>query len=138
MNFKNFHEAFDKPYKWEIDPDSVASLGFIADADDYTLEVYFWKNDADIEITFAVDDLERLTGNGNAFRIFATVKDIIFANIKYLKYSKSVYFSAEKKEKSRVKLYKLLAPKLKKKLKKKHLVLSETPGLVIFTISDKD
>ena len=120
MKFKTYVEAFDKPYKWKKKFEDDDRMAFIANLDDgreLEVQIRFDNGFADAGILFYVDKKISLTGKGDAFRIFATVKEIIEKNINYLKGFDAVSFSAKSTEHSRVKLYKVFSKWLKKKLK---------------------
>ncbi len=120
---EEFNEAFDKPYKWEVSDLNKYqdTYGFLTDNDIYYV-VSIVKGEEHNSLTFETEQGEMgLTNRGDAFRIFATVFDII-KQVKHIK-SRPLEFGASRSEPSRVKLYKRMAKLLKKELGFKKLTI---------------
>jgi len=100
------------------------------------LEIYFWDKETHVEITFEVDADEKLSGKGDAFRIFATIKDAMLKNLNYLNKYKDIRFEAKKNDKSRVKLYRTIAKQLKRKLGLKEIQERDQIDNILFIISN--
>jgi hypothetical protein len=131
MSFKTFLEAFDKPYEWKKVKSEMDGKAYAAKLDGgRKLKVLFEEDFNTVEIIFFVDNEVSLTGGGDAFRILATVKEIIEKNIKYLKKFSLVYFTAKTSEKSRIDLYKVFSKMLKKKLKRDFYIQNDVSELV--------
>jgi hypothetical protein len=126
-------EAFDKPYKWKItrQDDTLIHINFFIDggsADrslDYVQVQLQQLGFADPKwsIAFKRNETYNITGEGQAFRIFATVFDIITWFIKE-KAPRKFYFSADKEmfdldngPNSREKLYTRFVKKYASKVK---------------------
>ncbi len=113
MKFKDFNESFDKPYKWEVS--SKRSFGFETDSGIYYI-VTFTKREDHYLLTFETEDGDMMvTGTGDAFKIFATVIDIVRSKKKLLS-KQPMEFEADSEEPSRVKLYKTMSKKFMKEL----------------------
>jgi len=119
-------EAFDKPYRWQLkqDDEIQAKYQSVTDAGD-KLKVTFskgWSRGID-NIIFTVAGETGITGEGDAFRIMATVLDIIKDYIvnhepKGMKFTanKEEYFGVDSKEaQSREKLYTKMIERFAKK-----------------------
>ncbi len=124
MKFKNFNEAFsealneafDKPYKWEVSDLNKYqdTYGFLSDNGKYYV-VSIVKGEDHNLLTFETEQGEMaMTGKGDAFKVFATVLDIVKKN-KHIK-SRPLEFEAAKSEPSRVRLYHRMAKQLQKVL----------------------
>jgi len=138
MTFTEFNEAFNDPFDYVIRKGNNV-LEFYADFGDDSekeLAVYFWDKETHVEITFEVDSSEKLSGKGDAFRIFATVKDAMLKNLDYLNKYKDIRFEAKKTDKSRVKLYRTLAKQLQRKLGLKEVQERDQIHNILFIISN--
>jgi len=137
--FTEFNEAFNDPFDYTTDK-SHNSMLFTAEFGKLrhkrTLEIYFWDKETYVDITFEVDAEEEITGDGDAFRIFATVKDAMLKNLKYLNKYKDIRFEAKKNDKSRVKLYRTIAKQLKRKLGLKSVQEHDQIDNILFIISN--
>ena len=92
-------EAFDNPYRWQKkkDDDIRADYQAVTDAGD-KLKVTFAKSVTGIDnLTFAIGGEVGVTGEGDAFRIMATVLDIIKDYITNNE-PKGIKFAANKEE----------------------------------------
>ena len=137
-SFKSFVEAFDNPYKWKKTKTDNYGMTFMTKLDDgRKLKVRFDEDFTEVEIIFLVDEKSSLTGGGDAFRIFATVKEIIEKNIDYLEEFDVVFFAAKTSEQSRVKLYKILSKWIKKKLKR-DLSIENDSGDIVYKFPEDD
>lgn len=131
MNFRKeiksiIAEAFDNPYplKWKEEKDKFGDVNEIAAIAriesgawlritfTYDVGLMAW------DIVFDVNQSAKKTGNGDSFRIFATVKTAVEKFLRDVKPS-SFKFSAEKDDEndstSRMKLYDLFAKQLANK-----------------------
>jgi len=136
--FKNFNEAFNDPFDY-VSEKRGRSLRFLAsygDDNEKELEIYFWDHRTYVELTFNVDGSQKTTGKGDAFRIFATVKDAMIKNLKHLNQYKDIRFDAKKTDKSRVKLYRTLAKQLQRKLGLKSVEEHDQKNDILFIISN--
>jgi len=116
IKFKSFNESFDQPYAFKKMP-SKDGLMFKADVGDKKLIIHLSdRSEWYVGIIFSLDNADFLTGEGNAFRIFATVKKVIFDNLSFVKKFNNIQFQADNSETSRVKLYNLIGKQLAKKL----------------------
>ncbi len=134
MQFKDFNEAFneafDKPYKWEVSDLNKYqdTYGFLTDNNIYYV-VSIVKGEEHNILTFETEQGDMaLTGKGDAFRVFATVLDIIKQN-KHIK-SRPLEFGASTREPSRVRLYIRMAKLLKKELGFKKLTIDK--GVTVY------
>jgi hypothetical protein len=130
MRYQEITELFDNKagWKWTRSSDHETTADFsIGDA---FYQVGFgivahdgYGNNPTWEVAFEDSDGDfNLTGNGNAFAVFATVADIILDFIKKATPYK-LQFSASTKEPSRVTVYRKMASKLATKV---NYSLSET------------
>ena len=127
MKFQDLlNESLDKPFDWhwEKKTERYAEARFHTDGGQkgevnfaIKLKSYMGDPNPDMagiaEILFEIDFGFDISGKGEAFRIFATVKDIILDYIKYMKSNKlfkGISFTA--KEASRKKLYDVLSKKV--------------------------
>ena len=118
-------EAFDKPYRWQLkkDDEIQAKYQAVTDAGD-KLRIDFEKWSVGIDnLTFSVGGSVGTTGEGDAFRIMATVLDVVKDYIKNNE-PKGIQFTANKDEyfgqdsekiQSREKLYTKMIERFAKK-----------------------
>jgi hypothetical protein len=120
-------EAFDKPYRWQLkkDDEIQAKYQAVTDAGD-KLKVSFDKathRDGKDKLVFSVAGETGTTGGGDAFKIMATVLDIIRDYVKNNE-PKAIWFAANKDEyfgkdssevQSREKLYTKMVERFAKK-----------------------
>ena len=115
-------EAFDNPYpiKWlSLRPDSSSSAKAKLD-DGSELEIHFADDDAGYyDIEFLRSGSMKVSGEGDEFRVFATVQAAILEWWKQAdkKYVRAISFSADKGDNNRSKLYKRFAEMWAKKIK---------------------
>ena len=118
----NVQEAFDNPYpiKWlSLRPDSSSSAKAKLD-DGSELEIHFADDDAGYyDIEFLRSGSMKVSGEGDEFRVFATVQAAILEWWKQTdkKYVRAISFSADKGDNNRSKLYKRFAEMWAKKIK---------------------
>ena len=123
MSFREYlREVLDKPYKWKWGLDKEFATFTTRVGDIYTIDFYESYTDDDntiFDITFSRNkdkdsDIDMsITGTGDSFRVFATVKEVIKDFLNYIKKRddfKAIMYSA--KEKSRIRLYDTLSKKL--------------------------
>ena len=135
--FKNFNEAFNDPFDY-VSEKRGRSLRFLASyGNEKELEIYFWDRKTHIEITFNVDGSQKTTGKGDAFRIFATVKDAMLKNLEFLNKYKDIRFYVDKNDKSRLKLYRTLNKQLQRKLGMKSVKETTDKDDILFIISNE-
>ena len=115
------NEVFQHPYPWKWSyksKDDGASAQFVANDNNNVYMEFAHDGNNQWEIDFAREDLSApfgnnvkadITGQGDAFRIFATLKEIIQAFIKYQDPDVLVFTAHEN---SRKDLYKSILPKL--------------------------
>ena len=119
---ENITEAFDNPYpiKWlSLRPDSSSSAKASLD-DGSELEIHFADDDAGYyDIEFLRSGSMKVSGEGDEFRVFATVQAAILEWWKQTdkKYVRAISFSADKGDNNRSKLYKRFAEMWAKKIK---------------------
>ena len=119
---ENITEAFDNPYpiKWlSLRPDSSSSAKASLD-DGSELEIHFADDDAGYyDIEFLRSGSMKVSGEGDEFRVFATVQAAILEWWKQAdkKYVRAISFSADKGDNNRSKLYKRFAEMWAKKIK---------------------
>jgi len=119
---KKVQEAFDNPYpiKWlSLRPDSSSSAKAKLD-DGSELEIHFADDDAGYyDIEFLRSGSMKVSGEGDEFRVFATVQAAILEWWKQAdkKYVRAISFSADKGDNNRSKLYKRFAEMWAKKIK---------------------
>ena len=141
--FKEIFEVFDNPYKW-----TGKNSKFSFDADGQRVDVewdrdYTWEplNTHYVNLEFWVDGQQDITGKGDAFRIFATVLDIIKQNKSEFEITNStgfITFFASSESRGRVKMYKRLSKILKKEMNYKHeLSTTARDGVTFFLYNDK-
>lgn len=145
MKFKNFlKESLDDPYKWV--KTSGKKVIF------YTDDENGRENNGDqVEVDFAerhfngIDSIEiwfrrgtniKMTGQGDAFRILATIKDIIIKDKRFLKSQEIIFFASKEDEVSRTKLYRIFAKKIQALLGKKTLDIKNFKNQYLFILSD--
>ena len=122
INFKNFLESFDKPYKFEVSnvTKTDKQYGFETDDGIYYIVSMLMNTDEDKKYIILTFETEQgamyMTDTGDAFRVMATVIDIMKKESSFLKSADVVHFDADPSDKGRVKLYKRLAKILKKTL----------------------
>jgi len=115
-------EAFDNPYpiKWlSLRPDSSSSAKAKLD-DGSELEIHFADDDAGYyDIEFLRSGSMKVSGEGDEFRVFATVQAAILEWWEQAdkKYVRAISFSADKGDNNRSKLYKRFAEMWAKKIK---------------------
>ena len=118
-------EAFDKPYRWQLKTDNEIQAKYqaVTDAGD-KLQVTFAKSVTGIDdLSFAISGEVGITGGGDAFRIMATVLDVIRDYIKNndpegIKFTanKERYFDKDSEDpQSREKLYTKMIERFAKK-----------------------
>ena len=117
-------ETFDNPYK--INVHDVGEYSFTTDTGngigvDLDGIGEDPKDEEGVEIMFSNDGAYDMTGDGDAFRILATVIKIVMSKKKKLKKFDPVWFTAKSSESGKVKLYRVFARKLQKILKKKNV-----------------
>ena len=119
---KKVQEAFDNPYpiKWlSLRPGSSSSAKAKLD-DGSELEIHFADDDAGYyDIEFLRSGSMKVSGEGDEFRVFATVQAAILEWWKQAdkKYVRAISFSADKGDNNRSKLYKRFAEMWAKKIK---------------------
>ena len=119
---KKVQEAFDNPYpiKWlSLRPDSSSSAKAKLD-DGSELEIHFADDDAGYyDIEFLRSGSMKVSGEGDEFRVFATVQAAILEWWEQAdkKYVRAISFSADKGDNNRSKLYKRFAEMWAKKIK---------------------
>lgn len=105
-------ELLNQPAEWEWKRQDPREWVAKFTIDDVNYFVYLdGRDDDDVSITFTGNGSEQITGTGNSFTVFATVKDIISSFLKS-RDPESLSFSAE--EPSRAKLYSKLAKMIAK------------------------
>ena len=142
-------EAFDKPYKFQ-----KTHTVFGTDGYDYTFttddgrrgEISIAKMDKyKVGITFEIGGTQKITGKGDAFRIFATVNAALKDALKTIPDIKKISFTAEKPREygmavkdSRGSLYGMFAKKLSQslgmKVDKKEQSNRVGPGATTFVL----
>ncbi len=139
MKFKNYldiNEAFDNPYKVVHHPKDDAYVFKTEDGELYTITI-FKTSSGDQPYYMLYFENENgdthITNQGNAFRILATVIDVVLIEKSNIEKTKGLVFSAE--EKSRKSLYLALVKKLKNKLKFKKFS-TFTDGKEYFALYD--
>ena len=145
MFIELFTEAFDNPYKFKksIDFSHFTQYEFATD-DDVVYLVTLTRPDTSqgdympyTSLSFETDYGEmHITGDGDAFRVFATVLAIIKKEKSKLKSHGSFRFASDSDEHSRMKLYKVMAKKLNKLLKYKKLETKTGGGQMVFYFFD--
>ena len=145
MFIELFTEAFDNPYKFKksIDFSHFTQYEFATD-DDVVYLVTLTRPDTSqgdympyTSLSFETEHgIMHLTGEGDAFRIFATVLAIIKKEKKNIKSHGSFRFASDSFEGSRVRLYKIMAKKLKSLLGYKKLENKKSSGQVVFYFFD--
>ena len=145
MKFKTYVEAFDQPYKFKKDTDMswFTQYQFTTDDDSLFLVSLTRPDTAQgdylpyTSLSFETEHGEmHLTGTGDAFRIFATVLAIIKKEKKRIKSHGSFRFASDSDEASRMKLYRIMAKKLKKLLGYKKLETKKGSGQLVFYFFD--
>ncbi len=121
MKFRNYiNEIFDNPYEYKKTKDNPDGLVFKFKSEDggkFKVHVDF-DDFGDTEIHFSKDKEIEMTGEGDAFRIFATIKKIIMDNKKKIKKnSENISIIGKTKDRGRVKFYKSVAGWVKKQFK---------------------
>ena len=118
MKFKEYNEAFDKPYKLKLnrDSDSIKEYQFVTDQDK-KYYIHFRYQEGEFgeswELSFSTQYGDAfINKSGNAFRVFATVLAAMKRHKRDL--DEGVEFAADTKESSRVKLYDVMAKQIKK------------------------
>ncbi len=134
MKFSTFLEVFDNPYKIEVIKKDkfyrfITSSGVTVD---FVIDEY-WDEDIDnyyLELIFDADGEWDLTGEGDAFRIFATLKKIIDIIASSLRGSEIGYitFAAKSSEKGRVKFYRTVQKYIKKATEYKYSEIVKRDG----------
>ena len=104
-------EILNQPYKWSIEThneDNFSAKFIVVDGDKVTFQAYRHET-GEWEISFVKEDDKKykfgITGEGDAFKMFATVSEIFHKFMKFYEPS-SFSFDAKEDEESRVKLYK--------------------------------
>ncbi len=131
MTFKNYlNEIFDNPYEYEIkySTDNMYAKFTDEEGDPFKVKIDFdplyqfpelqgqlGPNDSISELWFLKNE-DLVADPSNAFRVFATIKQILKDNkSKIKKHSKNGFiFTGKSNESSRVKLYKVLLKHIKK------------------------
>ena len=144
-SFKSFVEAFDNPYKFE--PYSVTKsdkqYGFETSEGIYYIVSMLKNKDQGKTATIVAFETEQghmgMTGSGDAFKVMATVIDIMKKEISFLKSSDIIHFEADDGDRGRKKLYKRLGKVLAKEVGKKLFVAQGgTDKVYIITQSQQD
>ncbi len=114
ISFKEYlTEVFSKLYKWKTLRDGTNDL-YIAIAttdNDKELEIGINKEKGGLAIDFSVDDSMHVTGEGDQFRIFATVIDFLAYVLKKEPNINNISFTSSKSSSSRTRLYKSMLKK---------------------------
>ena len=140
--FKNFHEAFNQPYMASRDTDmhNFTQYEFQTDDDRVFLVTFTRPEHADVPYTSLSFETEygdmQMTNDGDAFRIFASVLDIIKQEKKRIKSHGYFKFAADVSEPSRVKLYKVMSKKIKSLLGYKKLTVDKNSNHIEFKFKD--
>ena len=119
--FREIFESFDKPYKWKngTSTKDYKDFEFTAESGEYFV-IFVMRGEGDnsyTAVSFENDDEKMdITDDGDAFRIFATVFDILLANKKEIVSHGYLKFSAPVNEPSRVKLYDRMTKVFAKKM----------------------
>ena len=145
MTFKNFLESFDKPYKFEV-PNVTKTdkqYGFETDEGIYYIVSMLMNTDEDKKYIILTFETEQgamyMTDTGDAFRVMATVIDIMKKEISFLKSSDVIHFEADDGDRGRKKLYKRLGKVLAKEVGKKLFIAQGgTDKVYIITKSQQD
>lgn len=141
INEYSLNEVFGEPYQWErqyFDGDGEVLYYFTLD-DRRTGAVEMFVTDPGIwQVQFRVGGTTEATGKGDAFRIFATVIEILKDFVKFIgrENIKKLYFTA--KGQSRIDLYKAV---LKKFANKENFIFDEIGGVTnkrMFSMYNKE
>ncbi len=156
MTFKQYqtNEVFDNPYNWDVYSDypSIEIEFFDEEGSRFVVfleDVYFGKNRGNSQdpeyiqtqqskgegylITFTKNNSTKMSSS-NAFRVFATIKEIILAHIDELKSGHFVYYTAAKNDRSRVRFYRSMTKQIQKLLGWKYSKEMSHQGDVHFII----
>ena len=124
ISFKQYiTELFEKPYRWQLKKDDEKRVMYqaVTDTGD-RLRIDFEKwSGGIVNLSFSVDGSVGITGQGDAFKIMATVLDVIKDFIKNHE-PKRIKFTADKEEgeseewESREKLYSKMIERFAKKV----------------------
>jgi len=141
--FMKIFEALNKPYKWKNKKNVASgdkSFVFKTDNEDKLEVAFVMGMSGAVEIYFVRGGKRKtnLTGEGDAFRILATVKEIVQSNLDFLNTYDTIYFTAHNYEKSRVRLYKRFIKELNKIINKKtvKIINYEEENEVFFIATD--
>ena len=143
--FRTYNEVFDRPYEWkkESNGSNVSRFEFFDGETNFSVKLFYEDatkdNPKTIEVQFSKQKANGeyefdISKSKNAFRIFATVSDILLKNLKGYK---DISFNSKLSDKSRIKLYDRLVPRLVKKLKWTGWDTDKNQGGVGYTLYDE-
>ena len=138
MKFLTFLEAFDKPYKVHkgTDMNNFTQYEFTTDSDVFYLVALVRPDEAYVKYTSLSFETEygdmQITNSGDAFRVFASVLDVIKKEKKRIVSHGAFKFAADASEPSRVKLYRIMAKKIQKLLGYKKLSVEKNSNHIEF------
>jgi hypothetical protein len=140
--FIELFESFDKPYKFE--PYNITKTdkqyGFETSQGEYyivSMLMNSFDEDKTTLIAFETEDGNMgMTNKGDAFRVMATVIDIIKKEKKFLQKANIIHFEADSQDKGRQKLYARLGKMLAKDLNKKLFIRKQ--GGFVYVIADDE
>ncbi len=143
LTFKNYrtNEAFDKPYEWWADLITKNHLEYAFET--HKKEKYyviFILNDGEnpnTTVSFTDEDGGyKMTDSGDAFRIFATVMEILYSQKEQLLSQGSIKFTAKNDEPSRIRLYDRMVKKYAKKIGYKNVTKSKSLDVLNYELSN--
>jgi len=131
--FKEYNEVFNNPYEWEMDRDYPALEFHFYDEENSKFEVWF---DEEIGSKYYPKKIQEIINkedggwlfsfakNGstnkqesNAFRVFATLKEIMLKHKNKIKKAPFILFSGISSEKGRISLYRKLGKQMRRTLR---------------------
>jgi endonuclease IV len=126
MKFKEMLEAFDKPYKWKREKATHGAQTYTFTTNKIVYDVVIDRYTDEYgkrysNLYFDTGGSTDITGSGDAFRVFATILEIVKNAEPIIKDTSYLEFAADNTEISRVSLYKVMAKKLQKVLGYKYL-----------------
>jgi hypothetical protein len=144
MSFIELFEAFDKPYKWKLinKNHNLTEFSFETGTEKYFVMLVRYpggkKNITDVTFETSLGSV-RIGNQGNAFRVFATIFDILLSEKDNIVSYGNMKFSADASEKSRVKLYDAMVKRFSKKMGYSHVDRDSNPSMldVVYILSNK-